>query len=247
VTVLGTQSPTAGEVVPTLDADIRAIEDFRRAWGNEAVIDAIEFVLPNVSTVESMRQGPAIIAKLRAAHLRGWVEIAASASWQDDILTIALQNMICEDDNCGPKLRCGGLTVGAFPGDEQVADFLHNCRSGKFPWKATAGLHHPRRHLDPSLNVWHHGFLNVFAAGVLASNHPLSVFSRADLVELLADRELHDLRFEPDRMTWKRWECSTQQIAKARANFATSFGSCSFDEPCDDLIAMGLLERGSTC
>ena len=34
-------------------------------------------------------------------------------------------------------------------------------------------------------------------------------------------------------------------IAEARSHGAATFGSCSFDEPCVDLTAMGLLDAGA--
>ena len=107
-------------------------------------------------------------------------------------------------------------------------------------WKATAGLHHPRRHWDANLKVWHHGFLNVFIAGLLAQIHPLT---EADVVEILADRDGAHFRFGDDSLGWKNWSCTTQQIMELRITSATTFGSCSFEEPCEDLLAMGLLDR----
>ena len=75
---------------------------------------------------------------------------------------------------------------------------------------------------------------------MLAATNPLTY---EDIVAILADREAQHFRFEEERMSWKDWSCTTAQIVEARAAFATSFGSCSFDEPCEDLKAMGLISE----
>jgi hypothetical protein len=222
-----------------------AIQEFRLAWGTEEVIDTIEIPPPSQAEIEKTAYylGYAVEHVVQA-ELRGFLETPPTA-WQENVPKIA-QGLDeydgYEREPLGLKLRCGGMAPEAFPSDERVAFFISRCRAPLLPWKATAGLHHPRRHFDPALKLWHHGFLNVFAAGVLAWSHALT---EADLVEILADRELSDLRFEADRMIWKKWECATAQIVEARANFATSFGSCSFDEPCADLTAMGILKDAS--
>ena len=48
-------------------------------------------------------------------------------------------------------------------------------------------------------------------------------------------------RWADNSIAWKDWTCTTQQIIELRTTAATSFGSCSFTEPIDDLKAMGLL------
>ena len=55
-----------------------------------------------------------------------------------------------------------------------------------------------------------------------------------------------DFDFTDDKMTWKvgddrdsRFEISKEIIEKSRENIAISFGSCSFQEPIDDLTQLG--------
>ncbi len=199
------------------EADMRAIADYRQAWQTAAPL-----VLPDDDQEEDQSL---LIAQHKRAGIHAY-EVAPPASWPVEARSRGVADVLRIADHdlhvffelpyanrvglgqlpFGVKLRCGGLSAGAFPNDETIASFIMACRDERIPWKATAGLHHPRRHWDPALKVWHHGFLNVFAAGVLAWNHPVS---EADLVELLADRELRDLRFEPDHMIWRKWECTT--------------------------------------
>jgi hypothetical protein len=82
-----------------------------------------------------------------------------------------------------------------------------------------------------------HGFLNVFAAAVLAwhgAGAPL-------LIELLEERAAATLQFSDDALVWRGHRVTTAQIAEARRAFAHSFGSCSFEEPVSELRELGLL------
>ncbi|HZZ79926.1 MAG TPA: hypothetical protein VFE62_15510 [Gemmataceae bacterium] len=257
VAALGTAVTRLDAFMPQLDADMRLIRESRAASA-EAIISTYEVALP--AGLACTQLGDVIepfVEALRNHGLRGFLEIPLSRSWETDVSNLgqaidAWRKKSIEDERVktgfdlhplslkmmlGIKLRCGGLKPAAFPSDAQVAHFIERCREANVRWKATAGLHHPRRHWDENLKVWHHGFLNVFLAGILARTQR----NWPKLTEILADRELGDLRFEGDRMAWKFWECDKREIAIARNEFATSFGSCSFDEPVADLQAMGLL------
>ena len=241
LTALGRQGSQASEFVPLIRADVQAIQNFRRAWGQGIGIDIYEVVLPKGAAIEEViPQMPLAINALVVNDLRGFFEIPMSATWREDLEKLSQYLSRGEYSTWpGLKLRCGGVTADAFPSAAQVAFFIHRCRAELLTWKATAGLHHPRGHWDESLQVWHHGFLNVFGAGLLASTNPLT---EADLVAILADREAQHFRFTEDCFSWNGWSCTADQIADYRASAATSFGSCSFEEPCADLIAMGLLD-----
>lgn len=140
------------------------------------------------------------------------------------------------DHSAGLKLRTGGLEASAFPPVERIAFVLRVCRDAGVPLKFTAGLHHPIRHFDAALQTYMHGFINVFTAGVLAHARGLG---EADLRAVLADEDPAAFAFTDDALRWRDWRASTAEIAAARRDFVTSFGSCSFDEPRDDLRALG--------
>lgn len=238
VTALGAPGATWDEFSAQLASAVAAIREFRRAFGSEIVADALEIALP--AGADSERAGPALgqaAELLTQSGLRGFFEVPAAASWNSDVTKISLT---MTGSALGLKIRCGGLTKSAFPTHAQVAHFIASCRAARLPWKATAGLHHPRQHWDEALQLWHHGFLNVFLAGVFAWTHSLS---DAEVRDIVSDGGLRVFRAEPGRILWRDRECSTEQIAAARRQFATSFGSCSFEEPCGDLLELGLLSR----
>lgn len=120
------------------------------------------------------------------------------------------------------KIRTGGDAV---PSIEHVAAFIRACKSAGVAFKATAGLHHPIRHGTM------HGFVNVFIAAAMVEH--------AD--EILGEEDASTFAFEDDKVKWRAHEISTEDLAKTRREFALSFGSCSFEEPIDDLKELGWL------
>ncbi len=141
--------------------------------------------------------------------------------------------------DAGAKIRTGGITAAAHPEPSQVARFLKACRMAEVPFKATAGLHHPLRHLAKDVGCKQFGFLNVFLAGVLLWEH--EDMSETELESLLVEERAEAFDVSPTGIAWKDRGIRHDRIAVARERFAHSFGSCSFDEPLADLRTMKLL------
>lgn len=138
----------------------------------------------------------------------------------------------------GFKVRCGGTTPDLFPTPDQLAWVIGLCRDRKVPLKATAGLHHPIRHFNQEVQAKMHGFLNVFGAGILAYTHNLD---RATLTEILEDENPSHFHFDGDTFRWQALSADPEAIANARKVGVLSYGSCSFDEPREDLRGLGML------
>jgi hypothetical protein len=243
LTALGTQSSQASEFAAGIESDVRRVNEFRRAWGKDDVIDSFEVALPKGADLASIgAQLPDVARCLGANQLRGFLEIPPSPRWREEIDGLAGRVHQLRADAApaalGLKVRCGGASADVFPTDSQLAAFVIACRDRFLPWKATAGLHHPRRHFDASLNLWHHGFLHVFLAGLLSVQHPLGL---AEITALLADEAAARFHFEEHCIGYQDWMCTVEEIRRHRATI-TSFGSCSFEEPVADLIALGLLD-----
>jgi hypothetical protein len=120
---------------------------------------------------------------------------------------------------------------------EQVAFALTSCRDASVPLKATAGLHHPLPRLD-SNGQRQHGFLNLFAAGVLAhARQP----GEPRLREILDEDNVSRFVFDENGFAWNDVRASAEEVAAARERLVLSFGSCSFDEPREDLRILGLM------
>jgi hypothetical protein len=129
------------------------------------------------------------------------------------------------------------------PSSADLVRFIMACKRHAVPFKATAGLHHPMRAAyrltshegSPAATMY--GFLNVFltAAFVHGGMKPDLVGA---VVEEVSPRAFH---FEKDSVRWMAHALDSAQIREARERLAISFGSCSFEEPVDDLKGMGLL------
>jgi hypothetical protein len=140
------------------------------------------------------------------------------------------------------KIRMGGVTPESIPPVDVVARFLLACVRERVAWKATAGLHHAVRgvrELAPGgPRAAAHGFLNLFLAGAQA----LYGAEEKALVRTLSEEDAAAFRADDDVIRWQDDNALiTEQIEKVRSEFAISFGSCSFEEPVQDLKAMGWL------
>ncbi|MDD5363599.1 MAG: hypothetical protein PHN88_15865 [Ignavibacteria bacterium] len=136
----------------------------------------------------------------------------------------------------GLKLRTGGITQESFPSVEQIASALDACKQNKIPFKATAGLHHPVRHQNENAGLKMHGFFNVFGAGIL---HFANSLSENELRNIVMDENGSAFGFTNDIFSWNDITADKTMVEKARNEFVISFGSCSFDEPREDLNKMG--------
>lgn len=162
----------------------------------------------------------------------------------------------------GFKLRTGGLTADAFPEVQLLAEVIRTCAEHQCRWKATAGLHQPIRYFDSQLNVKRHGFLNVLFAAAIAeqkesvkSDEPMTPrklknYNRRTqntLEAILADEDATNFQISADGIQWndtikkRKLTVSVKEIQSARRATFQSLGSCSFDEPCDELRTLGFL------
>jgi len=61
------------------------------------------------------------------------------------------------------------------------------------------------------------------------------------LTAFLTVESMDDIEFSERAVAWQGIRVSREEILDARSRLAHSFGSCSFDEPWDDLVAMELV------
>jgi hypothetical protein len=113
-----------------------------------------------------------------------------------------------------------------------------DCREARIPLKFTAGLHHPVRRFDPSVGTSMYGFLNVFGAALLSDQPGLD---EGQLRSVLLEEDASQFAFTDAEFAWKNDRIPADAIRKLRKDWVISFGSCSFDEPRDDLRELGIL------
>ncbi|MEU3889697.1 hypothetical protein [Streptomyces sp. NPDC029041] len=129
------------------------------------------------------------------------------------------------------KLRTGGTTATAFPTENELAAAIGHATLNRLSFKLTAGLHHAVRHRDPVTGFEHHGFLNV----LLATSAVLAGSPASSVASILADRNPASVA-----EAFRRLDAETTHSVRRQFE---SFGTCSIDEPLDDLTALGLIEE----
>lgn len=141
------------------------------------------------------------------------------------------------------KVRTGGVTADAFPAPAEVLRFLAACVRERVPFKATAGLHHPLRgeyaltYAPEAPRGTMFGFLNIFLTAALLD----AGVAPDAAAPLLEERDGASLRVDGSGIAWRGLRLTTAQLAQTRALIADSFGSCSFEEPVQDLTSLRLL------
>lgn len=202
-----------------LAPDADRITAFNLRHGRYAVVDSVEVRAPSHAAVRDIE-----LVFGRDGRHEIFVEVPAAEDPTTTLAAIAARGL-------NAKIRTGGITPEQFPSAANVARFLAGCARLQLPFKATAGLHHPIRadyrltYAPDSPRGTMFGFLNVFAAAAAARRGA----DEPALVALLEERDVAALPLQEE------------VVRDARARFALSFGSCSFEEPLADLRSLGLL------
>ncbi|MBE7465648.1 MAG: hypothetical protein HS116_19410 [Planctomycetes bacterium] len=254
--VLARGGADADAWIDGLADDLEAVAAFRARHDDRVVVDVLEAKLPDAllgpdrldELCDLLTHAVDLINEDGPPSLAPFYEPARRESWREDFAALggALAATNTAElrrgrERCrvgGFKLRCGGADPAAYPSPEQVAFALLICRETNSPFKATAGLHHPVRHFNAAANATMHGFLNVFGAGVLGQALKLN---EAEMAAVVADEDPARFSFDGELFRWRERAATRAQVEAARS-LCVSFGSCSFDEPRDDLKKLNLLD-----
>jgi hypothetical protein len=232
ISALGPKTDSAEAFQTSLAAAMESIASFRSMSGGAALIEQFEMPLPANVSAETIK----MIRGSVDSGLRTFWEAPADAA-ERAVKLIADNNRSHAGSDLGFKLRTGGVTANAFPSSNVIAVALMAAGTHQVPIKFTAGLHHPIRIFHESVQTKMHGFLNVLGAGVLALEHD---WTEKQIAEMLEDEDAASFSFMDNSFGWRDWKVATERVA-AHREFVTSLGSCSFDEPREDLRALNLL------
>ncbi|MEZ5424885.1 MAG: hypothetical protein R2747_01350 [Pyrinomonadaceae bacterium] len=209
---------------------VSEVIEFNAANAPEAVIDTLETRANSSDEIE-------YITEAVPSDLMTYIEIPSTGDIADLIAALAINNQRA-------KIRLGGVTRDAFPKTGQIIRFIRTCLAANLPFKATAGLHHPVRCIKPLTYEKNapqgtmNGFLNVFLAVAFMRR----AFKRRLIKELLEDEWPESFMFDDNGVLWRQEHfLSTDQLKHLRHSNIISFGSCSFEEPIEDLQEIGLL------
>lgn len=254
ISVLGRSGANIEEFIKGTNDDLLQILNFLKETENNFPTDAFEVRLTEDLVMENntdaiyevLNSVSANFKENLALPVKKFFEFPLKENWKSSVNNFASalkrhNEYFGQDENfprSGFKLRTGGVEASAFPSPEQIAYVINTCYENQLPLKFTAGLHHPIRHYNESVKTKMHGFLNVFGAGVLLYGNDLL---EEDLVNILSDEDAENFKFDENYFKWKEFKSPIKVIENARKNFVISYGSCSFDEPREDLTNLHLM------
>lgn len=250
LSVVGRGGETVQEFLTNLRADLHNILSLEDLLVGVCTAEALEVRLPAEllaadgpgAMVGLITESQQLMEGDGLSDVRLFFEVPLRRNWRGELdMSVAALQTFTGEEECPPpglKLRCGGVDAAAFPSAEQIAFAIEEAAADHIPLKFTAGLHHPIRRHDDGLGCDTHGFLNVLAASVLAYVHGVD---HATLRTVLDDRVPEAFSFEDGRLSWGDRGVPVERITAVRHHAVLSFGSCSFDEPRDELRALGLL------
>ena len=222
-------------VGPQIESDVETIIDFNQRHAGPAsglaVIDTIEIKAATVADIER-------IQRAIPASFTTYVELSLSETLPALIAALSQTGLRA-------KLRTGGITPELFPTPAEIVRFCSLCVQNQVTFKATAGLHHPIRSSHPltyapnSPQGVMHGFFNVFlgAAFIQAGLSP------AEVEQVVLDESPANFQVTDTGIIWQGHHLSLDALRQLRDQVAVSFGSCSFEEPLQDLQTLNLLEN----
>jgi hypothetical protein len=231
VAALGPKTASADAFLEALDDADAATRSLSRHNVDLISISHLEMFLPHDVDIASLNEARSILGDLPVF----WEAPPDRA--EQTIALLSEFNSDADSATFGYKLRTGGVTAEAFPTSMQIAKALVTPATHQLPLKFTAGLHHPLRQYRNEVQTKMHGFLNVLGAAALAAEHRWDTDQTAVMLD---DEDADSFSFTDDFFAWREWRIDTKRL-QYRRRFVVSFGSCSFDEPRDDLRALNLL------
>ncbi len=212
--------------------ELNAIKSFETQYGDVCKIESLEAKIDvqNINLDDILN-----VITTSIEFLNNSVEIFLEPT-DSDFSLISDQIFKSNIKNIQLKLRCGGVVPKAFPSSKTIASALSFCKNNNVKLKFTAGLHHPIRHFNEQIGTKMHGFVNVFGAALLFYTNKIN---KNTLIEALEDENPNNFNFKNSSFSWKNNSLPVKEIVVLRDEALLSYGSCSFDEPRDDLKDLG--------
>ncbi len=215
--------------------DLMAIQLFLSTYKTAGIIESFE--IPPTLQINSTNFDK--LDKLIAGY-RIFYEISGTNDQKLSTLDFIKEMNHMSSHPIGIKFRMGGISANLFPTVEQAAFVIHECKKRNLALKFTAGLHHPIRQYREEVETFMHGFLNVFTASIMA--YCLSI-TKETIESILLEECPENFSFTSRALIWGNLVVSSSEINVARNIFALSYGSCSFDEPRDELGEQALFHE----
>ena len=225
------------ESATPLAESLEYIREFNHRHEDEsqglAVVDAIETPLKQVADVDALLDAvpeqlaiamevPVVRADGGNADIRGYIAALAGTG-------------------AAAKIRCGGVTAEAMLPAEPIIAFMQACRTAGVPFKCTAGLHHALpghyrlTYEDNPPTAPMQGFVNTFVAAILIG---AKAIDEDTALQIMSDDDGGNFVLTDQHVGWKDHTVSVATAVEQRTRFALSYGSCSFEEPTQELAEL---------
>ncbi|MCB0825149.1 MAG: hypothetical protein KDC26_03085 [Armatimonadetes bacterium] len=226
IAVIAPRLSSAEELKPRIKKLTQQLEEARLPLGT------LEMALPGGGNAHAATKA---VMKSDLPEFVGQVYL--EFGWGSDFAE-SLHEAASASEDVGFKARTGGVTAEAFPGTEQLAEFIVVCAQLEAPFKFTAGLHEPLRYQDQNLGVMRHGFLNAMVGSTIAVAKDAT---KAEVRQVLEITDLGAVIVTDEFIQLGDFKVTKDDIDDFWGYFG-GFGSCSVAEPVVGLQGLGLLD-----
>ncbi len=138
----------------------------------------------------------------------------------------------------GIKINCSDKKAGEIPDAAYIADVLLYARDANVAVKFSGKENTPFPSYNYSFGTKVHGFINIFAASILAYTQDLTL---EETVEVIEEKSPENFSFKDDYFAWRELAAPTLEIKMLRMLSITSFNFTSFTTPVDGLKELGYI------
>jgi hypothetical protein len=222
VCLLGTEEPAS--LIPLIEE----LQTSPRPDGVHLRVVSLEVRVTSSSVAETI-QSYASVAQKHSILLALEPDLS-TPSWES-ALTDVTASILSSGVRCALKCRGSGPT--GIDG-ERLAQAVITTADARIPFKTTGGLHHPFVETERYNNTV--GFLNLSAAVILRRIRGKEL-SLSTIIELLSNSDSSAISFGGG-LAFKNIKATIAEVQKAKQMTSFSIGSCSLQEPDDDLVRL---------
>jgi len=207
----------------------RQLSVFSQLLDGKIVVDSIEMPAQSVKSVEY------IVNRFATDNRHVYIEVPVETPQTEAILDAIAQH---KDKGVFAKLRTGGPKPPSF---EQTADFMIKAAQLEVGYKFTGRLHGLVAHTvtekkgEGGVEIEESGYLNAVVASALSRLAANGEIVSALVAQVLAEKDINAFTITSEGISWNGQFISTELIEETRKKSLHSIGSCSFEEPVDEL------------
>jgi hypothetical protein len=213
--------------ISTIEWDLREIRSFNHKWQESSLkffVNSYEVKIPEMP-FHDFQKVVDKTSSLMGDNFSVYFEVPLEKEWKEALLFYA-DILSQSEKRMGLKIRTGGETKASL---EQLAYFVHITTTHGLKFKATQGLHHA------FTDKKEFGFVNLFFALSFAQYFGKEKFTLKNIEDCLSDTDSKKFKISENKIAWESFELTSEQIENARRVHCGCFGSCSAEEPSEEI------------